>query len=218
MNGHRFIFGEDSGNATYDSIGSATGTLTNATRSGPGRYGIGHSVQLQPSPASHIDFSQPVGQFGTTDFTVTLWLRTTEQQHYFDIVGNRTSPSHGNFFSMRMTGNYPGQPSGRISIEVDQDGNGTNYAHVESSIVNLNDGRWHHVVAVRAGPSLALYVDGVLAGENVGKGVANINNGNPFRLGASLAGGVSPGAVYGDLGIFDRQVDIQEVLHLYCFH
>ena len=218
MNCHRFIFGEPSGNTTADSIGSATGTLTNVTRPYPGRYGLGNAVQLQPTASSQIDFSQPVGQFGTTDFSVMLWLKTTEQQRYFDIVGNRNSPSHGNFFSMRMTGNDPNAPHGRISIEVDQDGNGTNYTHVESTIVNLNDGRWHHVAAVRGGPSLALYVDGMWAGENAAKGVANINNGNPFRLGASLAGGVSPGAVYCDLGIFDRQVNIQEILHVYCFH
>lgn len=217
MNCHRFIFGEASGNTTYDSIGSATGTLTNATRPYPGRYGVGNAVQLQPSGSSHIDFSQPVGQFGTADFTVTLWLKTTEQQRYFDIVGNRTASSHGNFFSMRMTGNVPGMP-GRITIEVDQDGNGTNYTNVDSTILNANDGKWHHVVAVRGGPSLTLYIDGMFAGENVAKGVANINNGNPFRIGASLAGGVSPNAVYCDLGVFDRQLDVREIMHLYCFH
>jgi hypothetical protein len=218
MDCHRFIFGEDSGNATYDSIGSASGTLSNVTRPFPGRYGLGHAVQLQPSTASHIDFSQPVGQFGIADFTVALWLKTTEQQRYFDIVGNRTAPSHGNFFSMRMTGNYPGQPSGRISIEVDQDDGGTNYTAMESQITNLNDGRWHHVVAVRAGPSLTLYVDGMFAGSGAGKGTAAIKNGNPFRLGASLTGGVSPNALYCDLGVFDQQLDAQEALHLYCFH
>jgi len=218
MDSHRFIFGEDSGNTTYDSIGSASGTLTNVTRPSPGRYGLGHAVQLQPSTTSRIDFSQPVGQFGSVDFTVALWLKTTEQQRYFDIVGNRTAPSHGNFFSMRMTGNYPGQPNGRISIEVDQDDSGTNYTALESQITNLNDGRWHHVMAVRGGPSLTLYVDGVFAGAAAGKGIAAIKNGNPFRLGASLAGGISPNALYCDLGVFDQQLDPQEALHLYLFH
>src|ERR1043166_8879559 len=80
MNCHRFIFGEASGNLTYDSIGSATGTLTNVTRPFPGHYGLGNSVQLQASPASHIDFSQPVGQFGTADFTVILWLKTRSEE------------------------------------------------------------------------------------------------------------------------------------------
>jgi Concanavalin A-like lectin/glucanases superfamily len=218
MDCHRFIFPEDSGAQTYDSIGSASGTLTNATRPSPGRYGLGHAVQLQPSASSHVDFSQPVGQFGTSDFTVALWLKTAEQQRYFDIVGNRTAPSHGNFFSMRMTGNYPGQPSGRISVEVDQDESGTNFVAVESKIANLNDNRWHHVMAVRAGPSLTLYVDGVFAGASAGKSTAAIKNGNPFRLGASLAGFISPNALYCDLGVFDQQLDAQEALHLYCFH
>lgn len=218
MDRHRFIFAEDSGNTTMDSIGSATGTLTNVSRPSPGRYGLGHAVQLQPTTSSRVDFSQPVGQFGTSDFTVALWLKTAEQQRYFDIVGNRTAPSHGNFFSMRMTGNYPGQPNGRISIEADQDESGTNFVAVESKITNLNDNGWHHVMAVRAGPSLTLYVDGMFAGSSAGKGTAAIRNGNPFRLGASLAGGVSPNALYCDLGVFDQQLDAQEALHLYCFH
>ena len=218
MDCHRFIFPEDSGNATYDSLGTASGTLSNVTRPSSGRYGLGHAVQLQPTAASHIDFSQPVGQFGTSEFTVALWLKTQEQQRYFDIVGNRTAPSHGNFFSMRMTGNYPGQPNGRITVEVDQDDSGTNYTALESQITNLNDGRWHHVMAVRAGPSLTLYVDGMFAGSRAGKGTADIKNSNPFRLGASLTGFMSPNALFCDLGIFAQQLDAQEALHLYCFH
>jgi Concanavalin A-like lectin/glucanases superfamily len=95
----------------------------------------------------------------------------------------RTVTGHGNFFSLRMTGQHESGHNGRFILEVDEDEKGVNYAVVSSSAENLNDGKWHHVAAVRQGQDLLLYADGQPAEITV-TAVANIHNGNPFRIGS----------------------------------
>src|SRR5215210_4969027 len=113
-----------------------------------------------------------------------------------DLVGNRFATSHGNFFSLRMNGSQ-----GFVVAEVDQDGNGTNYCAAQSA-GGLNNDQWHHVAAVRSGPSLTLYIDGKLAVQNAGKGLANIGNKNPWRLGRSPATSTTGNIMYADLGVY----------------
>jgi len=218
MNDHRWVFDANSPSAAIDWIGTANGTYQNIKLGAPGRYAIGGYVELLGTQNSAVDFGTAVGQFGTADFTVMLWFNTKEPQRYYDVVGNRTAPSHGNFFSLRMTGNNPAGKSGQLSAEVDQDVNGTNYVAVESAQTGLNDGRWHHVAVVRTGPSLMLYVDGHLSASGAGKGTANIANNNPFRLGRSLADFVSPNGFYTDLGVFGHELGGQNLYHIFCFH
>jgi hypothetical protein len=213
MTDHRWLFAEGSGAYTVDWItGNQNGALSNAKFGSPGRYNLGGYIQLSNQANSHVDFAQPIGQFGTDSFTVMLWFATQQTNQLFDVVGNRTASSNGSFFAVRMTA------KGQITAEVDQDGSGTNYCGVESVQGGLNDGRWHHIAVVRAGPSLALFVDGQWSVEGAGKGVAAINNGNPFRLGASLPTWVSPNAAYTDLCVFTGELSADEILHVYRFH
>jgi len=214
---HRWIFGESSGNTTYDSLGQVNGTLFNARRAGPGRYGLGNVLELQQSPDSYVDFGTGAGQFGTATFTISLWFSTTTLP-LVDIVGNRTSTSHGNFSSLRLAGDNPTVGTGQLVAEADQDANGTNYVAAVSKGPALNDGAWHHVAVVRGGPSLSLYVDGELSGQGVGKGVANIASNNPWRLGRSLATDTSPSAKFCDLGVYSKELGPEEIYHIYCFH
>jgi hypothetical protein len=218
MNDHRWVFDPSSPSVAIDWIGAANGTYQNIKLGAPGRYAIGGYVELLGTQNSAVDFGTAVGQFGTAEFTVMLWFNTKEQQRYYDVVGNRTAPSHGNFFSLRMTGNNPGGNSGQLTAEVDQDGNGTNYAAVQSAQTGLNDGRWHHVAVVRTGPSLTLYVDGHFSASTAGKGTANIANNNPFRLGRSLSTFVSPNGYYSDLGVYTADLGSQDIYHIFCFH
>ena len=214
---HYWGFDEANGVAT-DATGNVNGILTNATRVPNGRVSGGAVVHIDGSSNSFVSFGGGVGQFGTSDFTVALWLKTTEQHRYFDLVGNRTAGSHGNFFCLRMTGKHESVAAGRVSVEVDQDSRGTNYIPADSSITGLNDGNWHHVAAVRQGTSLKLYVDGKLSGQGNGSGVANIANGNPFKLGRSYMGGnkFSPNAQYDDLCTYDVALSGEEISNLFA--
>ncbi len=92
---------------------------------------------------------------------------------------------------------------------VDQDARGTNYAGVDSKTAGLNDGQWHGVHFSRQSAVLRLFIDGVLEDENTGAGVADIKNGNDFRIGRSLVHNVSrfaADATFDDARIYDMAI------------
>jgi hypothetical protein len=179
MLSHRWIFNQFSAS---DVNGQTSAQLYNVSVGAPGPSG--DSFVALRGWMSNVDFGKTVGKFGNANFTVALWVNTTETLPLFDIAGNRTVKGHGNFFSLRMTGQDQSGHNGRLILEVDQDEHATNYASVNASAENLNDGKWHHVAAVRQGRTLLLYVDGQPT-ETTGAGVANIHNNNPFRIGCA---------------------------------
>src|ERR1700674_5840943 len=134
---HRWNFDEDVSTAS-DQYGQVNATLHNATRLSPG-YSSAKAVRIGGSDDSFISFGSDVGQFRTRDFTVSFWINTSETTRFFDLIGNRTASSPGNFLSVRMPG---AAPPGRGTAEVDEDGNGRNYIAVEGTITGANDGRW----------------------------------------------------------------------------
>jgi hypothetical protein len=202
---HRWTFEESDGSVARDEIGQVNATLANANRISPG-YSSSKAVHIDGSNSSYISFGKDVGQFGARDFTVSFWVNTTETIRLFDLIGNRTASSHGNFFCVRMTGNHESMPHGMVTAEVDEDGNGKNYIAVQSAAAGLNDGRWHSVAVARSGNTLTLYIDGAISASRSGAGVANIQNGNDFRIGRSLVMDVlrfAPNALFDDVRIYD---------------
>ncbi|HEX3043479.1 MAG TPA: LamG domain-containing protein [Bacillota bacterium] len=214
---HQWKFDENSGPGADDFVGGVKGTLSpTVIRDAQGSRDV-MSVQIDGSDDSFITFGDKVGQFGTSDFTVALWLQTSEKYRYFDLIGNRTAGSHGNFFCIRMTGKHESSPEGMIVAEVDQDGQ--NYIDLNSSKTGLNDGQWHHVAVTRQGVNLKLYVDGELSARKSASGIANIANGNPFKLGRSLQGvhdRFTPDARYGDLRVYKVALTDEQVWSL-CY-
>jgi hypothetical protein len=200
---YHWPFLETSGNVVVDTAGGTDGWMNNATRV-PGGVDGGMAIQIDGSDGSNIVFPKVVGSFGLSDFTVEFWVKTSENSiPLFDLIGNRTASSHGNFLAIRMTGNHPTEPHGMITAEVDQDGNGTNYIAVQSSRTGLNDGNWHQVTVVRHQEILSLYVDTYHVGSATGAGVANINNNNPFIIGKSVAmsGRFAPVAAFDEVWV-----------------
>ncbi|KZL48685.1 hypothetical protein A2T98_16555 [Nodularia spumigena CENA596] len=191
--------------------------MSNATLDNEGPGG-NTAVHINGADNSFVSFGTQIGQFGISDFTLAFWLQTTESHRYFDIAGNRAAGSHGNFFCIRMTGKHESRPGGIIASEVDQDQNGTNYIGVESKTAGFNDGKWHHLAVVRQGTSLKLYIDGVISGNATGNGVANIANGNAFKLGRSLVGvdrKFAPDARYSGLRVYDTALNDSEISSLF---
>ncbi|MDB9353098.1 LamG domain-containing protein, partial [Nodularia spumigena CS-588/05] len=191
--------------------------MSNATLDNEGPGG-NTAVHINGADNSFVSFGTQIGQFGISDFTLAFWLQTTESHRYFDIAGNRAAGSHGNFFCIRMTGKHESRPGGIIASEVDQDQNGTNYIGVESKTAGFNDGKWHHLAVVRQGKSLKLYIDGVILGNATGNGVANIANGNAFKLGRSLVGvdnKFAPDARYSGLRVYDTALNDSEISSLF---
>ena len=174
------------------------------------------SLQLQPDSdqdlTASVDIDASAGRFGTNIFTVSHWFATqfSEPGRHADVIGNRTSVGHGNFFSVRISG------EGIISLELDQDGNGTNYASAIAPQQPVNDGRWHHLSYVRGSDLMGIFIDGHLVALTAAT-PARIDGTNPLRIGRGIgpfANFSSIAASYDDVRVYPRVLTLSEITQL----
>ena len=216
---HLWKFDENKGNIAYDSKGgwkgkdAVKGFLNNAYWRDLSKVGPGAAVHITGADNSFVTFGTAVGQFCKEDFTVAFWVQTSDCLELYDLVGNRADPGHGNYFSVRMSGD------GYVTAEVDENSRGTNYIGVRSSCGGLNDGQWHHIAVTRCGTDLNLYIDGELSSTGCARGVANINNNKPFKIGRSMCEPgtcrFAPAALFDDLAIYSCALDACKIKELY---
>lgn len=181
---HRWTFDEASGSTALDSAGTSNGTLGSSASRVVSFDGSG-AITLTPTGQcdlnAHVDFGLAPGQFGTGAFTVSYWLRTTfNSSGIGDLIGNRVVGGAGNFLSARLNGNSS------TSIEIYQDGAGTNGAGINVAPTQLNNGGWHHVAYTRSGTSLKMYIDGVQVGAATSAAPTNLTGTTSFRIGRRL--------------------------------
>jgi hypothetical protein len=201
-------FNESSGSVLYDSVGDCNGILKNATTESLGNV-LG-AVHITGSDSSYVDLTKNVGQFGINSFTVGFWIKTTETNFISDLMGNRTTDNDGNFFCFRMSGiGVPSLPEGTVTAEIDQ-ADGKNHIWLASNVSGLNNGKWHHVAAVRYYNWFTLFVDGKVAARYTQPdgGVCNINNENLFKIGRSLVNPnipkLTPDALFADVRVYNH--------------
>jgi Concanavalin A-like lectin/glucanases superfamily len=126
----------------------------------PGK--VGQAIHLDGHGQYYeLPNSAPGPGFGSEDFSIELWFRTTETKRTRSIVDHRNKLPNGYLVYLR---------EGSVGFQV---ANGEDRSDSVSKAALVADGRWHHILAVcRRLPSqpLAVYVDGKLAsrtGRNV---------------------------------------------------
>jgi gliding motility-associated-like protein len=105
-----------------------------------------------------------LGNFGTGNFTVEAWIRTSAANG--TIVTKRAACGTSNFFSLGISGS-------KTTTEIGTDN--TDYVILRGNAI-VDDNRWHHLASVRNGTSLSLYVDGVLDATTTISGTQNVSN------------------------------------------
>ena len=122
----------------------------------PAQLGGGQSMSFDGS-SGFVDCGNPDAlNFGLEDWTVSGWIKTSET----------TSGDRGTLFSnggdggggIRYTLTHNEGNNGRTRLVTDDN---SEKAEAESTS-QTNDGQWHHVVAIRQGGAVAIYVDGQL--------------------------------------------------------
>jgi len=166
-------------------------------------------VELLGTDSSFVQFDHRVLDVGESDFSIAFGMRTSDTRR-FDVMGNRTYGSHGNFLSIRMN------TAGDVHVELDENTQGKNYVSILSSRKGLHDGSWHHYVVVRRNYTLALFIDGKLDVSLLSKGIARLHpNGNSaFKIGLSVYGYtnlVTPRAQFMDLRVYDVALSPKQV-------
>ncbi|MEW6592808.1 MAG: DUF2341 domain-containing protein, partial [Candidatus Hadarchaeota archaeon] len=145
--------------------------------------------------------NQPSLNFGTGDFSLSVWMRTTHPNSSFFIGKGATDrPGYG-----------VAHWGGNVSFSVTFGSSG--FSRVAFPDAQVVDGDWHLVTAVREAGSLKLYIDGELAAGPSGPQVADISSGSDFIIGAT-AGYFYRGEL-DDAMVYGRALSADEVRHNY---
>lgn len=94
-----------------------------------------------------------VWNFGTADFSISMWIQTSPRYETQWILTKRAYCSHAPFWNVGITWD------GRLIFEMDQDYDGTNYGNINGT-TNVLDNAWHHIAFVRQNTAMRIYVDG----------------------------------------------------------
>lgn len=120
--------------------------------------------------------SREAYSFGTADFTAEAWVKTLAGG---TVIGRKsTEGGRGNGGFLLVV-----RPDSAVEFITDD---GLGHYEFKTITTSVCDGMWHHVAAVRMGPSLIVYVDGVaLAGTPEGNRPPplNVSNDRPLTIG-----------------------------------
>jgi len=152
--------------------------------------------------------------FGGGDFSVSFWVYKRQTGPSWDNVWGINKWNSGaspgtNEWTVGLGGSGNSKPG--FSMETDTGKYGA------SSADNISLNRWHHIVGVRAGGALHLYVDNVLKASNPNVGTAVVNNVGRDMYIASAASGTSynTNAIFDDIQIYDMALSDSHVSRLY---
>ena len=175
------------GNAD-DTRGANHGILVQGVAFAPGLVGQAFSFNGQ---GSYVEFNPHIGNFGTADFTLELWLwrareHETSRPLLITYYGKAHYADRGRLF-------YSGEvnavdkaldlhldAAGRLQVEL----NSSNDINRLSSTRPLSIRTWHHLALVRQGREVRLYLDGRLDTLNTTNRVVDLMVPAPLTLGA----------------------------------
>jgi hypothetical protein len=188
-----YEFEEAAGSVANDSAGADNngaflgGTVLNQTG---GPVGLGRSVSFNGTDARVRIPDSPIFDLGTGAFSVELWYRA-----------NVTT--RGDLITYKGSGGDFGIHSGSQNV------NTTSLYHnnfrIQNAAVNPAGGAWNHLVAVRSGTTISMYVNGVFSQSATDAESMNITNdlliganhdGNPSNLLLLFNGNIDEVAIY----------------------
>ena len=190
--------------ATDGSTNDNHGTLTNGPTPTIGK--IGQALNFDGTDdyvdAGDITALESSGSY----FTISTWVKVVSGAVSRIIVAKKDNASLGYYFFISA--------AGKLNIFF----GGGSFQADATSVASINDGNWHHVVAVRNADTATLYIDGIQDGTNTAGGtIGDLSNTIGFKIGRSdhSAGPYYfPGSI-DDVRIYNRVLTAAEVLSLY---
>jgi subtilisin-like proprotein convertase family protein/archaellum component FlaG (FlaF/FlaG flagellin family) len=115
------------------------------------------SVALQlDNPGERVQIQNPaLGNFGTGNFTIEMWFKTTEQNAA--LINKRGICNCDNFWNLFLD-------QGRLVVEFSASNTCQNYLYYMTNNNTLANGNWRHLALVRQNNILSIYIDGMLEG------------------------------------------------------
>ena len=179
--------GEASGNVAVDQTSAYPGSYLGGVLLGrPG------AISGDSDTAVHLDglddkvsMGDPASgglDFGTGDFTVEAWVKTTVNAE--QVIASKQGS--GAYWQVTVTDDYGAV--GRVRARVSAGSTQT----VTGPAVHVDDGAWHHVVVLfDRDRSITIYVDKVYSKETLVTTKTSVSNSSPFVIGG-LGSGSNP--------------------------
>lgn len=187
-----------------DSVGGLTGSLMDLDFIA-GK--VGQAFSLNGIDASMTVPGNAKLNFGTNEFSMAAWIKTTDTREWQRLVTKRDPTGYNYWYSLVLN-------SGKLTFEIAGGANIT-------STVSVANGMWHHIAVTRDPATVSLrkyrlYIDGV---ENVtlADGGLNLDNTAPLEIGkwsTESYGGIYSGLI-DEIQLFNRGLTAAEVQSIY---
>jgi len=136
---------------------------------------MSYALNLAGSPSYLSAPNNNVYNFGTRDFTLQCWVKTTASG---TVISRKSTQGGSGGFLLVV------KSSGIVKLATD---NGRGYYEINTVATAICDGNWHFLTGVRESNALTIYVDGNLVSSQVGSNISppiNVNNNLPLYIGA----------------------------------
>jgi hypothetical protein len=144
-------------NNASDTTGGNSGTLRGNPTYIAGKFG--QAINLDGD--DYVDLGNPASlDFSTGDWTISAWIKTTQSGTGDENKGTVYAKGGDQTDGIRCTLALNESQSGMMTLTTD-DNDAKRQATASTAV---NDDAWHHVVGMRSGDELRVYVDGVLEG------------------------------------------------------
>ncbi len=199
-------FDEGFGSQTVDTQNKIVGTLTNGTQWKNGSDCISGSCVFLDGENDYISMGDPASgilDFGTSDFTISAWIRIgTTSATYKPVIAAKGGWGTPGFRLEMMTN---GLMYYRISDTV-----GGNETTLGTKVIN--DGKWHHVAWVFDRDGLVTgYIDGIAVGSNnISSYQTSISGTSNFYVGRNNGGNYFNGFI-DELKVYRYARSAQEI-------
>lgn len=199
-------FDENGGDTAFDVVGSHHGVLGGSATLGA--QGVsGGAISLDHTTGDLVLMGDVFG-FTSGDFSISVWVKTTTTVPESVVVGKHMSGVGVGYFVCLNTSAGYGETEKAYFYHSTSPGN------APISTTTVNDGAWHHIVAVyAAGATAKIYVDGSPA-EDSGTSSPIGATSAVFMVGG-ITYGTTPTALFtglvDDLQLYDHALSDQEV-------
>ncbi|MBV9712246.1 MAG: hypothetical protein JO011_15175, partial [Ktedonobacteraceae bacterium] len=172
-------FSEESGTTTADLSGNNnTGTITGATWTS-GEISSGLSFN---GSSNYVTMGSPSTlKFGTSNFTIMAWFKTTSTS--YERIVDMGLNSWNNGFDLGVNVNNTCVSTGCVAAELGGGGSKANSVSFGSTST-FNDGKWHLAAMVvnQTAQTMQLYVDGVAQTPNLQSGTCGTVSGTTVNI------------------------------------
>jgi hypothetical protein len=173
---------EESSGAAIDAVGSADMTNHGATQHVSGK--TGYAVTFTGTESDYMGTVDAT--FELQVFSVSCWIKHTEEESFHAIVDNRHWDNGITGWSIMTC--YEAGCYGGIDFTICNGGANNLELYQTTDETLVNDGNWHNIVVTFSGTHIDLYVDGALEIDADWAHTISYTGDNLFSFGSSSGG------------------------------